>query len=104
MSRRTARAPTLEGLLPPILGLIQQDPPNAYSAHQKALTTTARLVHSGHGPLAVEILSQASRELLKRGEAASGSELGVRMVEIMGEVNVDVSDQSRGASPLRVGV
>ncbi len=97
MSRRT-REPKLDALLPPILALIEQDPPNAYSAHQKALTTTARLVHSGHGPLAVEILSAASRELLKRGEAASGSELGVRMLEIMGEVNVEVSDQSRGAS------
>lgn len=98
MSRRTAREPTLAALLPPILNLIQQDPPNAYSAHQKALTTTARLVQSGHGALAVEILNQASRELLKRGEAASGSELGVRMLEIMGEVGVEVGDQSRGAS------
>ncbi|KLT44838.1 hypothetical protein CC85DRAFT_283138 [Cutaneotrichosporon oleaginosum] len=94
MSRRT-REPKLDALLPPILSLIEQDPPNAYSAHQKALTTTARLAKSGHGAMAVEILSAAARELLKRGEAASGSELGVRMVEIMGETGVEVSDQSR---------
>ncbi|BEI79580.1 hypothetical protein CcaverHIS002_0101090 [Cutaneotrichosporon cavernicola] len=94
MSRRT-REPKLDALLPPILALIEQDPPNAYSAHQKALTTTARLVQSGHGPLAIEILSAAARELLKRREAASGSELGVRMIEIMVEVGVDVSDASR---------
>ncbi|GMK54600.1 hypothetical protein CspeluHIS016_0111860 [Cutaneotrichosporon spelunceum] len=96
MSRRTRdREPKIDALLPPILALIEQDPPNAYSAHQKALTTTARLVKSGHGQLAIEILSTAARELLKRGEAASGTELGVRMVEIMTETGVEVNDTSR---------
>lgn len=96
MPPRTARTPTLEALLPPILANLQSDPPNAYSAHQKALTTTARLVHAGHGALAVEILFAVARELLKLGEAGSGVELGVRMIEIMGQIGTPVDDKSKG--------
>ncbi|KAL1410062.1 hypothetical protein Q8F55_004064 [Vanrija albida] len=95
MPPRTARTPTLEALLPPILSNLTSDPPNPYSAHQKALTTTARLVHSGHGALAVEILFAAARELLKLGEAGSGVELGVRMVEVMGQTGVPVDEKSK---------
>lgn len=87
---------SLDKLLPPILALLRADPPNAYSAHQKALTTTARLVRSGQGALACEILFNVARELLKAGDTASGAELGVRMVEIMGEGGVKVDDKSRG--------
>lgn len=96
MPPRASRAPKLEQQLPPILSLLQDTPPNAYSAHQKALTTTARLVHSGHAGIAIDILFQVARELLKLGEAASGAELGVRMAEIMGETNVPVEDSTRG--------
>ncbi|WOO79356.1 Golgi to ER traffic protein 4 [Vanrija pseudolonga] len=97
MPPRTARTPTLEALLPPILANLQSDPPNAYSAHQKALTTTARLVHAGHGALAVEILFAVARELLKLGEAGSGVELGVRMIEIMGQIGTPVDDKSKAS-------
>jgi hypothetical protein len=97
MPPRQARKPTLESLLPPILSLLESTPPNAYSAHQKALTTTARLVHSGNGALAAEILFAAAREMLKIGEGASGAELGARMVEIMAETDVPVDDKSRAS-------
>ncbi|WVQ85915.1 hypothetical protein IAT38_008083 [Cryptococcus sp. DSM 104549] len=85
------RPQTLQTLLPPILSLL----PNTYSAHQKALTTTARLAHSGQHALAVEVLFATAKELLKLGEAGSGSELGVRMVAVMGEGEVGVDDASR---------
>lgn len=98
MPPRAGRKPTLEALLPPILSLLESTPPNAYSAHQKALTTTARLVPSGNAPLAIEILASTAREMLKIGEVASGVELGVRMLEIMGESKVPVDDKSRGRS------
>lgn len=89
---------TLDKLLPPILNLLHADPPNPYSAHQKALTTTARLARSGQGALAVEILFNVARELLKAGDTASGAELGVRMIELMIEGGVKVDDKSRGES------
>lgn len=90
--------PSLEKLLPPILNLLHATPPNPYSAHQKALTTTARLVRNGQGALACEILFNVARELLKAGETASGAELGVRMIEIMHEGGVKVDDKNRGES------
>jgi len=97
MPLRSTRPPKLDSLLPPILSLLTLTPPNPYSAHQKALTTTARLAQSGHTPLAIEILFSTSRELLKLGEAGSGVELGVRMVQVMGDAEVTVDDKSRGS-------
>ncbi|OXG54285.1 cytoplasmic protein [Cryptococcus neoformans] len=84
---------TLQSLLPPILSLL----PNTYSAHQKALTTTARLLHASppQYDLAIEILFAVAKELLKAGEAGSGSELGVRMITIMGEAGIEVNESSR---------
>lgn len=96
MPPRTSQAPNLDTLLPPILSLLTANPPNPYSAHQKALTTTARLVQSTHSSLAIEILFSTSRELLKLGEAGSGVELGVRMIAVMGESSVGVDEKSRG--------
>lgn len=87
---------SIDKLLPPILDLLRADPPNPYSAHQKTLTTTARLVRSGQSELACEILFNVARELLKAGDTASGAELGVRMVDIMHEQGVKVDDKSRG--------
>lgn len=89
---------TLQSLLPPILSLL----PNTYSAHQKALTTTARLLHASppeYG-LAIEILFAVAKELLKTGEAGSGSELGVRMLTVMGEAGIEVNESSRGRSTI----
>lgn len=96
MPPRSTRPPTLDSLLPPILNNLTSTPPNPYSAHQKALTTAARLVSSGHQALAIEICFNAARELLKLGEGGSGSELGVRMVGIMGDSDVEVDEKSRG--------
>lgn len=96
MPPRTARKPTLENTLPPILSLLDATPPDAYGAHQKALTTTARLAQHDNAPLAIEVLFSVGRQMLKLGETASGVELGVRMLDIMGESDVKVDDKSRG--------
>lgn len=96
MPPRSTRPPSLETLLPPILNNLTSTPPNPYSAHQKALTTAARLVSAGNHNLAIEICFHTARELLKLGEGGSGSELGVRMVGIMGDGEVEVDDKSRG--------
>lgn len=96
MPPRRQQQTSLESLLPPILSLLQPPSPNPYSAHQKALTTTARLAPT-HPDVAIEILFQTSRELLKLGEGGSGSELGVRMVSVMGDSDVAVDQKSVGA-------
>ncbi|WWD08334.1 hypothetical protein V865_006445 [Kwoniella europaea PYCC6329] len=93
MPPRPIKTPTLDSLLPPILALL----PNAYSAHQKCLTTTARLVHSNHHQLAVEILFATSKELLKINEGSSGVESGVRMIQVMSEAEIKVDDKSRAS-------
>ena len=104
MPPRSTRPPTVESLLPAILNLLTSDPPNPYSAHQKALTTTARLAQSGQSSLAIEILFSVSRELLKLGEAGSGVELGVRMLHLMGDSKVALDDKSRGMVSHHVNV
>lgn len=96
MPPRQSRPPTLESLLPPILANLQPPTPNPYSAHQKALTTIARLASSGHYTLAIQIAFESAKELLKLGEAGSGVELGTRMIGFMGDGDVGVTDASRG--------
>ncbi|KAK1923080.1 hypothetical protein DB88DRAFT_330984 [Papiliotrema laurentii] len=95
MPPRQSRPPTVESLLPPILNLLQPPSPNPYSAHQKALTTTARLSISGHHAIATQILFETSRELLKLGEAGSGVELGVKMLNELSADGAEVNDSTR---------
>ena len=95
MPPRQSRPPSTDNLLPPILELLKPPSPNPYSAHQKALTTTARIAHSAPN-VAVEILFATARELLKLGEAGSGVELGCRMIAILGDAAVKVDDKARG--------
>jgi len=96
MPPRQSRPPTLDSLLPPIISQLQPPSPNPYSAHQKALTTTARLAASGHHAIAITIAFETSKELLKLGEAGSGVDMGVKMVGFMGDSNVELTDVMRG--------
>lgn len=95
MPPRQARAPAVDHLLPPILDLLQPPSPNPYSAHQKALTTVARIQASAPA-VAVEICFAVARELLKLGEGGSGVELGVRGLGILEGTGEDISDKNRG--------
>jgi golgi to ER traffic protein 4 len=83
-------------LLPPILRHLQSTPPDAYSAHQKARTTAARLIHSSNEDAAIEVLFGASKELLKVREWGSGCDLGCYLVKVYTEAGVGVTDGSRG--------
>ena len=103
MPPRQTRPPTVESLLPPILNLLQPPTPNPYSAHQKALTTTARLSSSGHHAIAIQILFETSRELLKLGEAGSGVELAIKMLDQLSADDAEVNDSTRGPSLLIQG-
>jgi hypothetical protein len=96
MPPRSTKPPTLDSLLPPILANLSSTPPNPYSAHQKALTTTARLAAAKHYDIAIEICFTVARELLKLGEPGSGVELAVRGLGYMVDSEVDVDDKTRG--------
>lgn len=95
MPPRQTRAPSTDTLLPPILSLLAQPSPNPYSAHQKALTTVARIASSAP-TVAVEICFATARELLKLGEGGSGVELGVRGLGILETTAEDIDQKTRG--------
>lgn len=85
-------------LLPPILRLLtpESGSPDAYSAHQKARTTAARLINSGHNDAAIEVLFGSAKELLKLGEAGSGCDLTVYLLGVYRDAEVEVTSESRG--------
>ncbi len=85
-------------LLPPILRHLQSNPPDAYSAHQKARTTAARLIHSSHEDAAIEVLFGASKELLKVREWGSGCDLACYLVQVYTSAGVEVTPETRGMS------
>lgn len=102
MPPRSTKPPTTDSLLPPILANLSSTPPNPYSAHQKALTTTARLAAAKHHDIAIEICFTVARELLKLGEPGSGVELAVRGLGYMVDSEIDVDDKTRGMFGLGV--
>ena len=83
-------------LLPPILRLLEQSPPDAYSAQQKARTTAARLLASAHYDAAIEILFGSAKELLKLREWGSGCDLAVYLVQAYEKGEIEVTDESKG--------
>lgn len=85
-------------LLPPILRLLEQSPPDAYSAHQKARTTAARLLASAHFDSAIEILFGVAKELLKLKEWGSGCDLAVYLVQAYEKGEIKVTGESKGVS------
>lgn len=89
----TSTDPTV--LLPPLLKLLTATPPDAYSAHQKARTTAARL-DKAHPQAAIEVLFGVAKELMKIGEWGSAVDLGVYLVSVYEKSEVQVSVESRG--------
>jgi hypothetical protein len=83
-------------LLPPILRLLEQSPPDAYSAQQKARTTAARLLASTHYDSAIEILFGSAKELLKLKEWGCGCDLAVYLVQAYEKGEIEVTDESKG--------
>ncbi|KAG7562397.1 hypothetical protein FFLO_02177 [Filobasidium floriforme] len=82
-------------LTPSILRYLESSPPDGYSAHQKARTTAARLVHSGHKQEAIQVLFISAKELLKVQEWGSGTDLGCYMVETYRSAEVQVDSESK---------
>jgi hypothetical protein len=70
----------------------------AYEAHQKARTFAARYQKSGQYDVAIDVLFQSARELLKAGQAGSGTDLAGFLLEVYEAKGEKVSDESRGTS------
>ncbi|KAI0258365.1 hypothetical protein BC834DRAFT_911820 [Gloeopeniophorella convolvens] len=86
----TSSAKALEAILP----LIAAGQP--YEAHQKARTFTARYTKAGAHAVAIDVLFQSARELLKAGNAGSGTDLAVLLLDSYERAGEPVSDASRG--------
>jgi golgi to ER traffic protein 4 len=86
----TSSVKALQAILP----LISAGQP--YEAHQKARTFAARYTKSGAHQVAIDLLFQSARELLKAGQAGSGTDLTILLVESYERANEPVTDVSRG--------
>jgi hypothetical protein len=82
-------------ILPPLLSLVQS---NAYSAHQKTRTTSARLISHGYPDEAITVLFEVAKALLKSGETGSGVDLATAMLAAYDGKAEKVTDESRGQS------
>lgn len=71
---------------------------HAYEAHQKARTFAARYQKSGQFDVAIDVLFQSARELLKAGQTGSGTDLTSFLLEVYETKGEAVSDESRGTN------
>lgn len=76
-----------------ILPQVEKSP---YEAHQKARTFASRYVKSGQYDTAIDVLFQSARELLKTGQAGSGVDLAVFMLEVYDTKGEELTEESRG--------
>jgi len=86
----TSSSRALEAILP----LISAGQP--YEAHQKARTFATRYTKSGAHPIAIDVLFQSARELLKAGHAGSGTDLALFLLDSYDRTSEPVNDVSRG--------
>lgn len=67
-----------------------------YEAHQKARTFASRYVKSGQHDIAIDVLFQSARELLKTGQVGSGVDLAGFLLEVYDNKKEIVTEESRG--------
>ena len=77
-----------------ILPLITSGQP--YEAHQKARTFASRYSKSGQYDVAIDVLFESARELLKAGQCGSGVDLAGFMLDVYESKGEVVCDESRG--------
>lgn len=87
-------APSSTRALTAILPLIASGQP--YEAHQKARTFASRYIKSSQYEVAIEVLFQSARELLKENQQGSGCDLATFMLEVYETAELGVDDQTRG--------
>ena len=87
----TSSSRALEAILP----LISAG--QSYEAHQKARTFATRYTKSGAHTIAIDVLFQSARELLKAGHAGSGTDLAILLLDSYHRANEPLTEVSRGA-------
>ncbi len=81
-----------------ILPLIADGQP--YEAHQKTRTFASRYSKSGQYDVAIDVLFQSARELLKAGQQGSGTDLAGFLLEVYEAKGQSVNEESRGTFTL----
>ncbi|KAG8948376.1 hypothetical protein FRC03_000731 [Tulasnella sp. 419] len=69
---------------------------DAYSAHQKARTFAARYLKAKNYAVAVQVLFESAKELLKAGQQGSGTDLGGYLVDAYEASGEKITEESRG--------
>jgi len=87
-------APSPDRALNAILPQISSAP---YEAHQKARTFASRYVKAAQYDVAIEVLFQSARELLKVGQTGSGVDLTGFLLDVYEAKPEGVTEESRGA-------
>ncbi|KAG9046339.1 hypothetical protein FS837_004608 [Tulasnella sp. UAMH 9824] len=87
-------APSPDTALKAILPLIAQG--DAYSAHQKARTFVSRYTKAKQYDVAIQVLFQSARELLKAGQPGSGTDLGSMLLDVYETKGEALTEESRG--------
>lgn len=90
-------APSATRALSAILPQIAEG--HAYEAHQKARTFASRYVKAAQYDVAIEVLFQSAKELLKAGQQGSGTDLTVMLLDVYESKDLGVDDESRGTWP-----
>jgi Golgi to ER traffic protein 4 len=97
VTRQMPPAPSSSRALAAILPQISTAP---YEAHQKARTFASRYVKAAQYDVAIDVLFQSARELLKVGQQGSGTDLGGFMLEVYESKGEAITEESRGQSLL----
>ena len=71
-----------------------------YEAHQKARTFASRYVKAAQYDVAIDVLFQSARELLKGGQQGSGTDLGGFLLDVYESKNETITEESRGQNHL----
>ncbi|KAF9026484.1 DUF410-domain-containing protein [Hymenopellis radicata] len=88
-----------------IIPLVETSP---YSAHQKARTFASRYVQHDQYPAAIEVLFETAKELYKKGEQGSGTDLAVFLVDVYEKAGIRLdgagADEIRGRLTQLIGL
>ncbi|TEB27088.1 cytoplasmic protein [Coprinellus micaceus] len=93
---RNSSSPTITMSARALNAILPQISTAPYEAHQKARTFASRYNKSGQYDIAIDVLFQSARELLKTGQPGSGVDLGGFMLDVYDTKGEKVTPESRG--------
>lgn len=75
--------------------ILPQITASPYEAHQKARTFASRYVKASQFDVAIDVLFQSARELLKAGQQGSGTDLGNFLIDVYESKPEYITEESR---------